>query len=45
MMGRKVFAMPYLMTEGDNAITLHPNLNAGLYLLRIGSRAIKIVIQ
>ena len=45
MMGRKVFAMPCLLTDGDNAITIHPNLNAGLYLLKVGCYAIKIVKQ
>ena len=45
LMGRKVFAMPCLMTEGANQLTFDPNLNAGIYLLRFGKHTIKIVKQ
>ena len=45
LMGRKVFDMPCLMTEGANQVTFDPNLNAGIYLLRIGEHTIKIVKQ
>ena len=43
--GREVFAMPCLMLNGYNAITFDPDLKAGLYILRIGGKDIKIVKQ
>lgn len=41
--GRKVFAAPCLITEGNNEITIHPNLSPGVYILKIGSHAQQIV--
>ena len=43
MMGKKVFAQSIGMMEIQNGITIHPNLKGGVYLLKIGSRATKIV--
>jgi hypothetical protein len=43
MMGREVFAQNFCVSEGQNEITIHPNLKNGVYLLKIGSRAIKII--
>jgi hypothetical protein len=45
LMGREVFAMPCRLTEDNNTITFDPNLRAGFYILRIGSKAINIVKQ
>ena len=41
MMGRKVFAQSCVATEG--IITLQPQLEAGVYLLRMGGFTQKIV--
>jgi hypothetical protein len=43
MMGRKVFAQPYLFTEGENHITIGPDLPSGLYLLKVGSYSQRIL--
>ena len=43
MMGRKVFAAPYQLIEGKNEVTINPKLAAGVYLLRIGGHAQRIV--
>ena len=43
MMGKKVFAQSIGMLENQNGITICPNLKGGVYLLKIGSRATKIV--
>ena len=43
MMGRKAFALSLSLLEGRNEITIHPDLKGGVYLLKIGSRATKIV--
>lgn len=43
MMGRIVFDMPYRCTEGINEITIRPNLEAGIYLLKVGSYTHRIV--
>ena len=45
MMGRKVFAQPCQLSEGMNEIVLHPDLMAGIYVLKIGDKAIEIVRQ
>ena len=45
LMGRKVFAQPCLMHQGSNEIVLHPHLKAGVYVLKMGCHAIKIVRQ
>ena len=41
--GRKVFAASYQLTEGKNEVTINPKLAAGVYLLRIGGHAQRIV--
>ena len=41
--GRKVYAQPCIITEGHNEITLHPHLTAGVYILKIGETAQRIV--
>jgi len=41
--GRKVFKAPCLLNNGTNEITIHPNLSAGFYVLRIGKLTQKIV--
>ena len=43
LLGRKVFAQPCLMQQGRNEIRLHPNLNAGVYVLKLGCQTVKIV--
>ena len=43
LLGRKVFEMPYLLVEGQNDITINPQLEAGIYLLRVGNYTQKIV--
>ena len=43
LMGRKVFAQPCLMSLGYNEIVLHPNVSAGMYVLKLGRQSIKIV--
>ena len=43
MMGRKVFAAPYQFAEGKNEVTISPKIAAGVYLLRIGGHAQRIV--
>lgn len=43
MLGRRVFAMPCLLYNGNNEIVLHPQLEAGIYLLRTGNYTQKIV--
>lgn len=45
MMGRKVFAMPCLLTDGTNEVTVNPHLSSGLYVLKIGMRTQKIVVR
>jgi len=42
-MGRKLFGMPCLFTEGTNEITIHPHLVPGVYVLKIGNHAQRIV--
>lgn len=41
--GRKVYAAPCLLTEVNNAITIHPQLKAGIYVLRLGCYTQRIV--
>ena len=43
LMGRKVFAKAVDLCEDTNEVTIHPNLNAGVYALRIGKLTQKIV--
>lgn len=43
MLGREVFNMPCLVTEGRNEITLNPKLSPGVYVLKIGNYAQRIV--
>ncbi len=43
LMGRKVFAQRCEMHQGQNDIVFQPNLNAGVYVLRIGEHTQKIV--
>lgn len=45
MMGRKVFAKQCWLDNGINAITLHPNLTAGVYVLKVGHSTYKIIRQ
>ena len=45
LMGRKVFAQPCCLNRGLNEIVLSPDLNAGVYLMRLGDRTLKIVKQ
>lgn len=43
MMGRKVFAMPCLLYNGSNEITLNLELKAGVYILKVGNHTQRIV--
>ena len=43
MMGRKVFAMPCMLYNGSNEITLNLDLKAGVYILKVGNHAQRIV--
>ena len=43
MMGRKVFATTCGDCEGSNEIILHPALQAGVYVMRVGAYSTKIV--
>ena len=45
MMGRKVFAKSCELDNGANQIVLHPELTAGVYVLKVGSQALKIVMR
>ena len=45
MLGRKVFTQSCRLDNAPNEIVLHPDLTAGVYVLKIGDRAIKIVKQ
>ena len=45
LMGRKVFAQPCCLNTGCNTIVLHPTLGSGMYFLKLGNHAIKIVRQ
>ena len=45
MLGRKVFAQSCQLDNAPNEIVLHPDLTAGVYVLKIGDKAIKIVKQ
>ena len=41
--GRKVYAQPCVVTVGQNEITIRPQLETGIYLLRMGGYTQKIV--
>ncbi len=43
MMGREVFSVPCLVTEGQNEITLYPKLSPGIYVLKVGNHTQRIV--
>ena len=43
LLGRKVFALPFVFVGGRNEVTIHPQLETGIYLLRMGSYTQKIV--
>ena len=43
--GRKVFATPCLLSNGDNEITIHPKLTTGIYVLKVGNQIQKIIRQ
>lgn len=43
LMGQKVFSMPFLSTLGTNETTLNPSLQAGVYVLKVGSHSQRIV--
>lgn len=43
MLGRTVFDMPCLLYNGSNEIIIHPELKAGVYLLKIGNHVQRIV--
>lgn len=45
LMGRKVFAQPCCLNTGYNTIVLHPVLGSGMYFLKLGNHAMKIVRQ
>ena len=43
MIGRKVFVQAVSFCEGSNEITIHPNLSAGIFLLKVGEHVQRIV--
>ena len=43
MLGRKVFVVPFLFTEGKNEVTINPELSSGIYLLKVGGYSQRIV--
>ena len=43
LMGRKVFAVPCLITEGKKEVIINPELSSGIYLLRVGGYSQRIV--
>lgn len=43
LLGRKVYAQPCVVTDNQTEITLYPQLETGIYLLRMGSYTQKIV--
>ena len=45
MMGRKVFMQPCCLNKGYNEIVLSPNLTTGVYVLKLGCLAVKIMKQ
>ena len=44
LMGRCVFKESFFSGEGENEITLFPQLPSGMYVLKIGQQSLKIVI-
>lgn len=45
VMGRKVYAMPVSLQEGENRFVLDEGLPLGLYLVRVGATSQRIVIK
>ena len=43
LMGRKVFDQPCCLAKGHSEITLYPNLTSGVYVLKLGDHAQRIV--
>ena len=43
--GRKVFSLPVHAASDNTVITIDPNLTTGVYILKIGGRALKIIRQ
>ena len=44
LLGKCVYRESFYLGEGENEITLHPQLSSGMYVLKIGQRALKIVV-
>ncbi|MBR4392151.1 MAG: CotH kinase family protein [Bacteroidales bacterium] len=45
LLGRKVYSQSAMIAKGSNELSLSLNLTSGVYLLKVGSRAVKIVKQ
>jgi hypothetical protein len=45
LLGRTVYTQPYVVSQGSNAITLNLDLTPGVYMLSVGNRVVKIVLQ
>ena len=45
MLGRKVFCSLVHAAKDNTVVTIAPNLTAGVYILKVGGRALKIVRQ
>ena len=45
LLGRKVFVQPCILDQGYKEIRFYPNLKAGMYVLKVGCQAVKIVRQ
>ena len=45
LLGRQVYSSACAVSQGNNGVTLHPNLPSGIYVLKIGKQSVKIVMQ
>jgi hypothetical protein len=43
VLGRKVFAESYQLVKGANVLTIHPQLPAGMYVLKVGGITQRLV--
>ena len=43
--GKQVFSQGCLLSQGDNAIRLSPDLPAGVYLVKVGEKVDKVVVM
>ena len=43
IMGRQVFDVPFVLNDGHTGIVINPSLSAGVYVLKVGNQALRIV--